>query len=145
MTEIIYRKSNKDDLPQIMALLEKLGLDMSKPVNNFTVVANGMLILGCARIKEMDDGALELASVAVEKKNRNKGIGRNLVNKALANEPRRPIYLMCRQERQQFYEFLGFKKIDGKELPLSIRDKFICRCQRVAKSNVEGVAMRLDI
>jgi N-acetylglutamate synthase-like GNAT family acetyltransferase len=144
MNEIIYRKSNKDDLPQIIALLTKLGLDKSEPIGSFVLAVNGVQVLGCARIKEMKDGSLELASVAVEDKRRGKGIGRNLVKIVVANEPRRPLYLMCRKSRQRFYEFLGFKVIDEKELPLPIREEFIFRCGKLGKSNIKGVAMRLD-
>jgi N-acetylglutamate synthase-like GNAT family acetyltransferase len=144
MEEITYRKSTAEDLPQIIELLEKVrgdGQNMDK--EDFLVAALRQKIIGCGRIKEMEDNSFELASVAVAEQFRNKGIGGKLVRMLIAQNKRRPIYLMCRKSRQNFYEKYGFREIEENELSSAVRKEFIPRRDRLAKLGIEGAAMRL--
>jgi N-acetylglutamate synthase-like GNAT family acetyltransferase len=139
MQEIIYRKSNEKDLPQILELLRVFDLNASNIVaDGFCVAADGARVLGCARIIELSDGNVELASVAVAEDRRKMGIGGKLIQTLLLSENRRPVYLMCRRSNQQFYEELGFSEIKDDLLPPIYRDKVKSKKGEV---KVDGLAM----
>jgi N-acetylglutamate synthase-like GNAT family acetyltransferase len=142
MENIIYRKSNKDDLPQIAKILKKMDLNATGiEASDFMVAAFEKKILGCARIIELGDNIIELASVAVVGEYRNQGIGSKII-KALLNEgKRRPVYLMCRKANQLFYEKCGFKEIFPDSLPKIYRAKFEAVTGKAKYRNVDGLPM----
>lgn len=76
---------------------------------------NGELV-GCAQIKPHSDGTFELASLAVRREWRGRGIARALIEKLLSNSPR-PIYLTCRSGLGDFYGKFGFSVPASRELP----------------------------
>jgi N-acetylglutamate synthase-like GNAT family acetyltransferase len=145
MEEIIYRKSNEDDLAQISDLLNALDLstaDMASDV--FLAAAIKNVIVGCARIIEMIDGNVELASVAVVEEYRKRGIGSKIIQTLLGQEKRRPVYLMCRRKNQKFYEEQGFKEIKDDLLPAVYREKVeaaIKRNEAKGINDIDGLSM----
>ncbi|UMX47885.1 MAG: GNAT family N-acetyltransferase [Candidatus Nealsonbacteria bacterium DGGOD1a] len=142
MEEIIYRKSNKDDLPQILEMMIAFDLNASNMVaDGFLVAAQGRRVLGCARITEIGDGNIELSSVAVVEGFRKKGIGGKLIQMLLAQEKRRPIYLMCRRRNQKFYEEQGFKEMQDDLLPALYRDMVEKIISKGRAINNDGFAM----
>jgi len=143
MEEIIYRKSNKEDLAQITGLLKILDLNISNLIaDGFWVAATGDLIVGCARIIEMDDGNIELASVAVVAGFRKRGIGGKLIQALLGREKRLPVYLMCRRKNQEFYEEQGFKEIKDDLLPPVYKAKVGVKRN---ETKADGLAMIKEI
>lgn len=144
MNEIIYRKADDNDLPQILELLFDRDDKSRLTAGEFMVADEGSRILACGRIKQMEDSSLEMASFAVGPAYQKQGIGGKLARLLIDQEPRRPIYLMCRKTRQGFYEKAGFKEINPKELPATILAEFVPRRDRLAKTGIAGVAMKLD-
>jgi N-acetylglutamate synthase and related acetyltransferases len=142
MEEIIYRKSNTDDLPQILEMLVAFDLDASNMVaDGFLVAAAGSRILGCARITEIGDGNIELSSVAVAEDRRKKGIGSKIIKMLLAAEKRRPMYLMCKRRNQKFYEEQGFKEIRDDLLPAAYKSKVDLIISPTRRITGDGLAM----
>ena len=142
MEEIIYRKSNKDDLPQILAMMEAFDLNAANIIDDgFLVAAQDRRVLGCARITEIGDGNIELSSVAVVEGFRKKGIGGKLIQMLFAEEKRRPIYLMCRRRNQKFYEEQGFKEMQDDLLPALYRDMVEKIISKERAINGDGLAM----
>jgi N-acetylglutamate synthase-like GNAT family acetyltransferase len=142
MEEIIYRKSNTDDLPQILEMLVAFDLDASNmAADGFLVAAAGSRILGCTRITEIGDGNIELSSVAVVEGFRKKGIGGKLIQMLLAAEKRRPVYLMCKRRNQKFYEEQGFKEIRDDLLPAAYKSKIDLIISPTRRITGDGLAM----
>jgi N-acetylglutamate synthase-like GNAT family acetyltransferase len=143
MEEIIYRKAAKKDLPQIIEILKVFKLNMLDLASEaFMAAILGGKIIGCGRIKTMDDGSLQLASIAVLPEFRNKGVASNLIKKLLAGDLRRPVYGICRKTREKFYEIFGFKAVAIEKLPDSMKKEW----DRLVKiyAGVEGVAMKKE-
>jgi N-acetylglutamate synthase-like GNAT family acetyltransferase len=142
MEEIIYRKSNKDDLPQILAMMEAFDLNAANIIDDgFLVAAAGSRILGCARITEIGDGNIELSSMAVAEDCRKKGIGSKIIKMLLAAEKRRPVYLMCKRKNQEFYEEQGFKEIRDDLLPAAYKSKIDLIISPTRRIIGDGLAM----
>lgn len=142
MDKIIYRKALKKDLPQIIALLAQVNFDkIAINAENFWVASIQTSIVGCGQIIAMADGNIELASVVVSEKMRGQGIGGKLVKKIISQEKRRPVYLMCRMQRQNFYERAGFEEIDDAFLPPIYQAKVKNKRKEVKKANIKGLAM----
>jgi len=140
--ETIYRKSNKNDLSQISALLKALDLNVANIIaDGFFVAVNGQRVLGCARIIEMNDGDIELASMAVVKECRRQGIGSKIIQMLLGSEKRRPVYLMCRRRNQKFYEKQGFREIQDDLLPAVYKSKVDLTISAARRVTGDGLVM----
>jgi N-acetylglutamate synthase-like GNAT family acetyltransferase len=72
---------------------------------------------GCGQIKPHAEGMLELASIAIPEPYREQGVASRIIERLLADEPDRPIYLTCRSELSEFYEKFGFRALDLREMP----------------------------
>ncbi len=109
-------------------------------------VSPGNDLLGCGQIKHHGDGSFELASIAVKEKYRGRGIARQLIENLLAQEARRPLYLMCRALLGPFYNKFGFHPIDLEEMPRYFKQ--ISRAERIFNRNAPAedrlLIMRLD-
>lgn len=143
MEEIVYRKAKEDDLPRIIEILEVFKLNMLgiKP-DGFMVALSDDQIIGCARIKKMEGGSLQLASTAVLPEFRNKGVASNLIKEILDGDLRRPVYGICRKTREKFYEIFGFKTIEIEKAPWDMKKEW----NRLIKiyAGVEGVVMKKE-
>ena len=74
-------------------------------------------VIGCAQLKPHKDGATELASVAVSRPYRSRGIAGTLIRHLLKKQTR-PVYLTCRENLTGYYERFGFAVVnDDSELP----------------------------
>ncbi len=93
------------------------GLDWHRFV--LAVDSTGRL-LGCGQLKPHQDGALELASIAVEPAYRSKGIARAIIEHLLERASR-PLYLTCRSSLGGFYEKWGFRILAEPEMPAYFR------------------------
>ena len=103
-------------------------------------------LLGCGQIKSHADGLLELASIAVMKHTRGKGIGRAVIETLLALESSRPLYLMCRARLESLYEKFDFYTVQFEEMPPYFRR--ICYAERIFNRKSQNhdrlLVMRLD-
>lgn len=76
--------------------------------------------IGCGQIKPHSDGTRELASLAVEKEWRGRGVARALIQ-ALINSYPGELYLTCQSNLGPLYEKFGFSPIDEAEMPTYFR------------------------
>jgi N-acetylglutamate synthase-like GNAT family acetyltransferase len=82
----------------------------------FVVAAEEDRVIGVGQIKPHNDGSRELASIAVVPERRRQGIGGALIHALMQNE-KPPLYLMCRDAMEPYYERFGFRKIGATEMP----------------------------
>lgn len=103
-------------------------------------------LLGCGQIKPHADGSREMASLAVKEQARGQGVARTIIEALLANEPERPLYLMCRDRLKPLYVKFGFLAIGLKEMPPYFQR--ISRTERILNSKAQTddrlTVMRLD-
>lgn len=77
-------------------------------------------VIGCGQIKPHGKQVLELASIAVHRDHRRRGVAAAVIRRLLEDAPR-PLYLMCRSTLGPFYEKFGFRAIDREEMPVYFR------------------------
>lgn len=114
----MLRPAEASDFPAIRDLIRRvrinpLALDWRRFV--IAVDENDQMI-GCGQIKPHDDGAYELASIAVEPAWRGRGVARAIIEHLLAAHPG-VLYLTCRSELESFYRPFGFRPIEAAEMP----------------------------
>jgi N-acetylglutamate synthase-like GNAT family acetyltransferase len=73
-------------------------------------------LAGCGQIKTHRDGSIELASIAVSREYRGRGIARSIIER-LIRRAGRPLYLMCRASLEPFYGKWGFVSVESTEMP----------------------------
>ncbi|MDD3042048.1 MAG: GNAT family N-acetyltransferase [Methanosarcinaceae archaeon] len=114
MPELIIRKADKKDLPEIQKLLSTYFLDMEGlECEDFLLAEKEARVVGgAAMISNNYKGVefLELHSIAVHPNRRGKGIGARLVEALLSNlPPDRKLYVRTTSPR--FFEKMGFGKL----------------------------------
>lgn len=121
-----YRRPRELERSSIINILNVVSGDTSNiDLKKFLVLECENRIIGCVRIKEIN-GFFELASLAVLPEYRNQGIGTHLVKEILLIESnKRPIYLLCHQRNQLFYNRLGFSKEDPVDLPIVLNKEYM--------------------
>lgn len=77
-------------------------------------------MLGCGQLKPHGRGIIELASIAVEPSDRNKGVARAVIE-YLINQAPRPLYLTCLSSMGVFYKKWGFHPVALDEMPTYFR------------------------
>ena len=119
MADFIVRKAVKKEFPEIRRLIHEVhinptGLDW----RHFLVAKTPEnILLGCGQVKTHFDGSLELASIAVNPYARGQGVARAIIQELLAQEARRPLYLMCRAQLETLYTKFGFHSIGLSDMP----------------------------
>ena len=83
-------------------------------------------VIGCGQIKPHQDGSQELASIAVTKGWRRKGVARAVIE-ALVEKHEGPLYLVCQSSLGVMYEKFGFKPLGESEMP-----KYFRRLSKIA-------------
>lgn len=123
--EASLRPASTKDLPRVEKLLtdSKLPLDgVKESLQDFVVAEAGGDIVGVAGLEVCCDDAL-LRSVAVRPEWRSKGVGRALVNRAIAEAESRGIralYLLTTTAEHYFPSF-GFTKVERADIPEPVR------------------------
>ena len=126
------------DLPAIFALLrdcELLESGVAEALGEFLVARMDGALLGCAGLETYDDLGL-LRSVAVEVRARKSGIGRELVERAVASARAvclRGLFLLT-TTAPAFFEHLGFVLTSRVAVPPAIADswEFRAGCAQTA-------------
>ena len=90
----------------------------------FLVADEHGTVVACAQVRVHGSGTRELASVVVLPDRRARGIGRTLVEAAIAGEPIRPLYLYCESRTVAFWERFAFRTIEGEAIPRDMRATF---------------------
>jgi N-acetylglutamate synthase-like GNAT family acetyltransferase len=83
-------------------------------------------VVGCGQIKSHRDGSWEMASIAVKRSWRGRGIARSIIE-ALVASHEGDLYLMCRSGLRGLYENCGFCVIGEDEIP-----RYFQRVKRLA-------------
>ncbi|MEW6505766.1 MAG: GNAT family N-acetyltransferase, partial [Chloroflexota bacterium] len=94
--------------------LNPLGLDWRR---FWLAVDESGKMIGCGQVKPHWDGSRELASIAVVRNWRGRGVASAIIRQLLAENPP-PLYLTCRAELTGFYARFGFQEAGNPaELP----------------------------
>lgn len=148
MAEFIVRPAIREDIAAIRMLIHTVQINPTGlvwPRFLVAVTPQGNL-LGCGQIKKHSDGSREMASIAVEEQTRGQGVARAVIEALLAQEPDRPLYLMCRTRLNLLYVKFGFQTVRPEEMPLYFRR--ISRFERFINSKAKPedrlTVMRLD-
>jgi amino-acid N-acetyltransferase len=86
----------------------------------FLVADENGHIVGVGQVKRHGDGSRELASLAVIPERQGRGVGGAIVRALLGREPG-PVYLMCMDWLEPYYQGFGFRRLERDELPTSFR------------------------
>ena len=119
------RAATIKDLPRVERLLTASDLPLEgvrESFDTFVVAEADGDLVGVAGLEVCCDDAL-LRSVAVAPEWRSRGVGRALVNRAIANAEAsglRALYLLTTTAEQYFPSF-GFKKIERSQVPDAVR------------------------
>lgn len=121
--DAVYRRALPTDLAEAMELLESEGLETEFKYNEFTVATSRDRLVACVRLKPLRDGTMELASVAVAKEYRGRGIGERIVSEALEGAGG-TVYALALAPG--FFEKQGFRRIDA--VPPALKRKAESHC-----------------
>ena len=119
------REAGAEDLPGIVALLAPVEGDQERLRAGQFVVAvedDGGGIIGCGRLKPYR-GFVELASIAIAEEWRGQGVGRAIVSQLLAGHKGR-VYLMCEDNRLDFFGQFEFVALRENQMPAGLRPKW---------------------
>ncbi|MCQ1534697.1 GNAT family N-acetyltransferase [Methanosarcina sp. KYL-1] len=152
MTETLIRKAEKKDLLTIQKLLSTYFLDMEElEAEDFILAEKDGKVIGCAALikrRGNETDFQEIHSIAVHPNFRGKGIGRELVEHLIKNDPEPALELYVRTTAPGFFEKLGFEKLPDPEKLRLWEDckkcehfgkcaqqalKFSCRCKGEVK------------
>lgn len=114
---LLIRPATSSDQAAISAIvraanINPLGLDWRR----FLVAEENGEVVGIGQIKPHRDGSLELASIAVIPSRQREGIANRLITTLLDGQTE-PIYLMCQQPLETFYQRFGFARITPAAMP----------------------------
>jgi N-acetylglutamate synthase-like GNAT family acetyltransferase len=110
---------------QILDLIQTVKGDREDLVSGACMVAIvDTKVVGCVRVRKLEEGTLKLASLGVYPEYRGYGVGLEIVRRLLETFPDRPVYLMCFPQLEGFYRKNGFEKISGENLPPILRKEY---------------------
>jgi N-acetylglutamate synthase-like GNAT family acetyltransferase len=89
------------------AQINPMGLDWRRFV---VAVDERDQVVGCGQVKTHRGGACELASLAVSRGWRGRGVGGQIIQR-LMRDAQPPLWLMCRSGLVPFYQEFGFKEV----------------------------------
>jgi len=110
------RPATRADEVYITALIRAvkinpLGLDWRRFV---VAIDTGGALIGCGQVKPHRDGSRELASIAVTKEWRGRGMARAMINQLIADNPG-PLWLTCASRLTPLYARFGFREVTAAE------------------------------
>ena len=120
----IVEPARPGDLPAIAELVAAVGGDLEDLLAEQFLVGRTHqgITVGCGRVKPYS-GFYELASLAVDEKWRNSGLGRSIVAE-LVTWHEGPIYLMCEDDVVDFFRRFGFVLIPTSEMLTGLQSKW---------------------
>lgn len=135
-----------EDLPAILALLEKTGLPrdgIAEHLSTMFVAREGKRVVGSAGLELYGEAAL-LRSVAVDKSLRGQGIGQQLTRSALdlaLKQGATTVYLLT-ETASKFFSRFGFKPSSRSQIPTAVQQsvEFTSACPASALA----MMMRLE-
>jgi N-acetylglutamate synthase-like GNAT family acetyltransferase len=111
--EFHLRRGTSNDMRTIKRLIRKARINpFSLKWRRFTLaVDKDGTIIGCGQIKR-HGSLLELASLAVEKKWRQKGVARAIIENIISTS-KKNLWLVCSSTKVQFYNRFDFEEVRG--------------------------------
>ncbi|MFA6032381.1 MAG: N-acetyltransferase, partial [Myxococcota bacterium] len=113
--------------------------DICRHIGNFAVALDGGCIAGVGALHHYTKGLAEVRSLAVRPGNKNRGLGRRLVESLAARARREGIAtIFVMTVVPDFFENLGFRRVPHSSLPEKVwKDCVICprynRCDEIAQ------------
>jgi N-acetylglutamate synthase-like GNAT family acetyltransferase len=108
------RKAEPEDRDMLIALLWENEMEYVDPVEHYVLAVEGGEIIGCGRSEE-HESLVMIRPVVVSQKYRRQGIGRLLLKGIMPAD--RPTALVARRESIEFYEALGFSRVEWEMIP----------------------------
>ncbi len=123
------RPAVQSDFPAIRSLIHQVGINpFGLDWQHFWIaVGESGSLVACGQVKLHGDGSRELASIAVVREWRGKGLARAIIQRLLREHPGR-LYLTCRARLEGFYQRFGFRRVEDSDLPPYFR-----RIRRLAR------------
>ena len=133
-------EADQERIKQIIheANINPLGLDWQ----HFWLAESEGMVVGTGQIKVHGDGTRELASIAVIPSHQHQGIASLIIRTVLQDETG-PVYLMCQQLHETFYNQFNFQVITTDQLPTSLRR--INRAMRIFRPIAPLVGREFDV
>ena len=122
-TPYSIRPARKEDQPGIKTLIREAGINpLGIHWSRFLVAVDGAEnLIGCGQVKARGDGSRELASLAVTRPWRRRGVAGQIIQ-GLQAEYGSPLWLTCMDHLVPFYDQFAFQKIDSPgEMPAYFR------------------------
>ncbi len=142
---IITRQARQEETRAVTDLLKSEHGDCSNfDINRFLVAIDNNRLVGCIRTKDISNNCVELSSLVIDKEYRNSGIGTKLVKEILLIETKRPIYLLCMDNREHFYNISGFTKIKVTKLPELMYNEYLRVAEKMPQIKDNIIAMYLE-
>lgn len=130
------REAKADDIGALIALIEPLEEDgtlvhrprelLEREIGHFSVVEHDGMIVGCAALYPYEEGAAELACLAVHPGQREWGYGEQLLNRMMARAKAmgiRKLFVLTTRSQHWFIE-RGFEPSTLDELPAEKREMY---------------------
>jgi amino-acid N-acetyltransferase len=119
------RTATKDDLPQIIALLQANELptsDLEECQPEFVVIEDGAELVGIGGVQIFGDAAL-LRSVAVSKNRQKAGVGSSLLAKLELHAATRGVreLVLLTQTAERFFARHGYARVERTSVPPAVR------------------------
>ena len=122
MTEFNIREAVEPDKATLRALIRQENLDpTSLNWRRFLVVEIDGQIAGIGQVKEYP-GCQELGSLVTLPEYRGRGIATALIS-ALEARAGRPLYLLCQDKMERYYNRFGYQTIPWREAPAPLKVK----------------------
>jgi amino-acid N-acetyltransferase len=144
LLEVSIEPARDEDLPEILALLERSGLPLTGYADHLSTALVGreaQRIVASAAIELYGPAGL-LRSVAVDESWRGRSLGNRIVLAAMDLSRKHgagTIYLLT-ESAQAFFERLGFKSIPRSEVPAAVKAslEFTIACPDTVQAMVLG-------
>jgi amino-acid N-acetyltransferase len=134
---VVIRAARAGDQAAIRAIIREAQLNpMSLDWPRFVVAEDGGQIVAVGQVKPHSDSSRELASIAVIPSRQRQGLGRQIIRALLAHE-QGPLYLICMDHHDSYYQQFGFRRVEAAALPPALR-----RIYRVGRA-LTALALRL--
>ena len=115
--QVLLRAAQPRDMRRIRAIIRRARINrLGLRWRRFTVAVSGTQIIGCVQLKPHRDGTVELASLAVERDWRGRGIGGQLVADCVARHTA-ALHLICTHKLVAYYLRQGFAVVALPDLP----------------------------
>jgi N-acetylglutamate synthase-like GNAT family acetyltransferase len=118
---VVIRAATAGDQAAIRAIIREAQLNpMSLDWPRFVVAEDEGQVVAVGQVKPHSDGSRELASIAVIPSRQRAGLGQQIIRALLAREPG-PLYLVCVDDHDSYYQQFGFRRVGVAALPPTFR------------------------